>query len=49
MEILISRLIFLGFVKLFVKYGKVFVCLFEIYDFLIKLLKNDDEMVLGDI
>ena len=48
-EILISRSTSSGLVKLLAKHGKAFVCSPEIYDFLIKLLKNDDETASGDI
>ena len=47
--ILISRSTSSGLVKLLAKHGKAFVCSPEIYDFLIKLLKNDDETASGDI
>lgn len=48
-EILISRSTSSGLVKLLAKHGKAFVCSPEIYDFLIKLLKSDDETASGDI
>ena len=48
-EILISKSTSSGFVKLLAKHGKAFVCFPEIYEFLIQLLKNDDEIASGDI
>lgn len=48
-EILISRSTSSGLIKLLAKHGKAFVCSLEIYNFLTKLLKNDDETASGYI
>ena len=48
-EILISKSTSSGLVRLLAKHGRAFVCSPEIYEFLIKLLKIDDETASGDI
>lgn len=49
LNFLLDKVIFLGFVKIVVDNGKGFVVLLEVFDLFNKLLKLDDENVIGDL